>query len=163
MLRLIYSVYRIYLFFVRPWTLGVRVILLRKTSVLLVRQTYMRGWFLPGGGLKKGETFEQAIRREAREEVGAELRDLALVGAYSNFTEWKSDHNIVFVSRHFTLGGRHDHEVAEVRFFRLDALPADLWPGHRRRLEEYRAALKRRKPIRTAGLDSVNITRFGEW
>ncbi len=160
MLRLIYRIYRIYLFFVRPWTLGVRVILLRNASVLLVRQTYMDGWFLPGGGMHKGETFEQAVRREAREEAGAEIKDLALVGAYSNFTEWKSDHNVVFISRHFKLSGGHDREVAELRFFPLDALPPDLWPGHRRRLEEYRRGLKR---LKAGGLDSVEVTRFGEW
>ncbi len=163
MLRLIYRIYRIYLYFVRPLTLGVRVILLRDATVLLVRQTYMDGWFLPGGGLKKGETFEQAARREAREEAGAEIKGLELVGAYSNFAEWKSDHNIVFLSSRFELSGGHDHEVAELRFFPLDALPADLWPGHRRRLDEFRLAMKRAHDAKTGLLDSGNITRFGEW
>ena len=163
MLRLFYRVYRIFLYFVRPLTLGVRVILLRDSTVLLVRQTYMDGWFLPGGGMKKNETFEQAARREACEEVGAQIKRLALVGVYSNFAEWKSDHNIVFVSRQFTLSGQHDHEIAEVRFFPLDALPADLWPGHRRRLEEFRRLLKRAGRAKETAFDSGAISRFGEW
>ncbi len=163
MLRFFYGLYKIILYFTRPLTLGVRVILLRGSSVLLVRQTYMDGWFLPGGGMHKGETFEQAARREACEEVGAEIKRLGLVGAYSNFSEWKSDHNIVFESRQFTLSGRHDNEVAEMRFFPLDSLPADLWPGHRRRLEEYRRLLKKRKTGRSHQAESTGITRFGEW
>lgn len=163
MLRFFYRLYRVFLFFARPLTLGVRVILLRGSSVLLVRQTYMDGWFLPGGGLKKGETFEQAARREASEEVGAEIKRLGLVGAYSNFSEWKSDHNIVFSSRRFTLSGRHDNEIAEMRFFPLQALPPDLWPGHRRRLEEYRRLLARGKPDSSIELDAAGVTRFGEW
>ena len=163
MLRFIYRIYQFYLYFVRPLTLGVRIILLRESSVLLVRQTYMDGWFLPGGGLKKGETFEQAARREALEEVGAEIKDLSLVGAYSNFTEWKSDHNIVFVSTGFTLSGRHDNEVAEMDFFPLDSLPPDLWPGHRLRLEEYSRARKRLGAHRKDWAEAAEITRFGEW
>ncbi len=163
MLRIVYQLYRILLFFTRPLTMGVRVILLRDSAVLLVRQTYMDGWFLPGGGLKKGETLEHAARREAREEVGAEIQQLALFGAYSNFNEWKSDHNIVFVSRQFTLNGSHDREVAEMQFFPLESLPRDLWPGHRRRLVEIAGFLRRFGADADAGLASADITRFGEW
>ena len=163
MLRLIYQLYRIYIYFVRPVTVGVRVILLKGASVLLVRQTYMDGWYLPGGGMKKHETFDQAARREAREEVGAEIKSLALVGAYSNFGEWKSDHNIVFSSTQFKLSGGHDHEIAELRFFPLDALPSGLWPPHRRRLDAYRLARKRSQPRNASGLDPTDVTRFGEW
>ncbi len=162
MLRILYQLYRLILFFTRPLTLGVRVILLRNSSVLLVRQTYMDGWFLPGGGLKKHETFEQAARREAHEEVGAEIRQLSLLGAYSNFSEWKSDHNIVFFSRQFRLDGSHDREISDLRFFPLASLPGDLWPGHRRRLEELRRLLRHSKSA-DAGLKAAGITRFGEW
>jgi ADP-ribose pyrophosphatase YjhB (NUDIX family) len=65
-IRFLYLCYRVYCFLFRPVRLGVRVMLLRGDQVLLVRQTYMPGWFMPGGGLKRGETLEQAARREAR-------------------------------------------------------------------------------------------------
>jgi hypothetical protein len=140
MLRFIYRVYQIYLFFVRPLTFGVRVLLVRRGRVLLVRQTYMNGWFIPGGGVQ---------------EVQAELKQISLVGVYSNFQEWKSDHNVLFYSDKFTLGGGHDNEIAEMRFFPLDALPAGLWPGHRQRLLEFGPDLARgRVP---------SSPRFGEW
>lgn len=139
MLRLVYLVYKVYCFFVRPLTLGVRVAILKDGQVLLVRHTYVPGWYLPGGGVKRGETLEAAARREVREEVGAELGNISLVGAYSNFTEWKSDHNLLFVSTDFTRIEKHDHEIAEIRTFPLDALPDDLWPGHRQRLGEYQS------------------------
>lgn len=163
MLRLLYHLYRIYLFIVRPLTLGVRVMLIRRGKVLLIRQTYMEGWFMPGGGIKRGETFEQAARREAREEVGAELAGLSLLGAYSNFTEWKSDHNIVFLCTRFKLTDRHDREVAEMRFFPLDDLPAGIWPGHRRRLEEYRAESRRRRSADRGRAGMPELPGFGEW
>jgi 8-oxo-dGTP pyrophosphatase MutT (NUDIX family) len=115
----------------------------------------MDGWFMPGGRIEKNETTEQAARREAREEVGAELRAISLLGVYSNFKEWKSDHNVLFLSKDFELAGRHDREIAEMRFFPLDGLPTDLWPGHRRRLLEYGER-------RGHGEDSAFV-RFGEW
>ena len=141
MLRLIYLLHRLYLFLLRPRTLGVRVMLIQDDKVLLIRQTYMEGWFMPGGGVKNGETLEQAARREAREEVGAELLQLNLVGVYTNFVEWNNDHNILFMSKDFTWSGKHDREIAEIRLFPLDNLPQDLWHGHRLRLEEYRAGI----------------------
>ncbi|HEX8990041.1 MAG TPA: NUDIX domain-containing protein, partial [Anaerolineales bacterium] len=93
--------------------------------------------------------LDAAARREAAEETGAELHNLRLVGAYTNLKEWKSDHNILFLSTDFTLGGEPDLEVAELRFFPLDALPEDLWPGHRQRIREY---LEQKAP-----------PQFGEW
>jgi 8-oxo-dGTP pyrophosphatase MutT (NUDIX family) len=149
MMRLVYLAYRINCFLFRPLTLGVRVMMIQNDQVLLVRHTYMNGWFMPGGGVKRRETLDHAARREAHEETGAALNNLTLVGAYTNFKEWKSDHNILFLSTDFTISGEHDCEIAEIRFFSLDALPADLLPGHRRRLEEYR--------------DGKQLDPFGEW
>ena len=150
MLRWVYFLYGIWRFFVRPVVVGVRVMMIRDGEVLLVRHTYVPGWYMPGGGLNRGETLEQGARREAAEEVGAELHNISLVGAYTNFKEWRSDHNALFLSTDFSLSGERDRrEIAEVRFFPLDALPADIWPGHRLRLDEYR----RRQPS----------PQFGEW
>ena len=129
--------------------MGVRVMMLQDGKVWLVRHTYMPGWFMPCGGLKRNETLEEAARREAHEETGAELGKVTLMGAYSNFTEWKSDHNIVFLCTDFEIKGKSDNEIAELRAFPLNELPADLWPGHRRRLEEYRAG--------------VQMPQFGMW
>lgn len=149
MMRLIYLAYKIYCFFVRPVTLGVRMMLIQNNQVLLVRHTYIDGWFLPGGGVKRGETFEQAARREVREEAGVEVQTLTFVGAYSHFKDLKSDHNIVFFSDQFTISGKHDREIAEARFFPLDDLPETTYPSHLHRLEQYR--------------DKINQLPFGEW
>ena len=142
LLRLAYLVFKIYVFIFRPVHTGVRIVMIRGKEVLLVRQSYMPGWFMPGGGVKRCETLEAAARREAMEEVGASLGTLRLMGTYTNFAEWKTDHNIVFVADTFALSGRSDHEVVEIRFFPLDQLPEGLWPGHRRRLEEFRAGIQ---------------------
>lgn len=149
MIRLLYLGFRIYCFIFRPKTLGVRIMLIYNDQVLLVRQTYMPGWYMPGGGVKRGETLEQAARREVREEIGAEMGELRLLGAYTHFGEHKSDHNTLFLCTDFTFSGKRDNEIAELRFFPLDALPAGLQSGHSRRLEEYRSGKE--------------IPQFGEW
>jgi ADP-ribose pyrophosphatase YjhB (NUDIX family) len=149
MMRLLFLGYRMYCFIFRPKLLGVRVMLIRNGEVLLVRQTYLSGWFMPGGGVKRGETLDEAIRREAREEVGAEMKALELVGAYTNFDGFKSDHNLLFLCTDFTLTHKSDREIAEARFFPLDAIPENTWPGHRLRLEEYRSG--------------ADLLQFGEW
>lgn len=59
-------------------------------------QTYHRP---VGGSLQFGETSEQAVRRELREELGVEVRDLRLLGVLENiFTcDGEAAHEIVFV------------------------------------------------------------------
>ena len=148
-IRFLYFGFRIYCFLFRPIRMGVRVMMIKDGKVWLVRQTYVPGWFMPGGGLKKNETLEEAARREAREETGAELGTVTLMGAYSNFTEWKNDHNILFLCTDFEFKGKPDNESAELRAFPLGDLPAELWPGHRRRVEEYRTG--------------ANNPQFGVW
>jgi 8-oxo-dGTP pyrophosphatase MutT (NUDIX family) len=155
LLRILYRLFQAYLFIVRPLTLGVRVMLIQDDKVLLVRHTYTDGWFMPGGRVEKNETTDQAARREAREEVGADVHSLSLLGIYANFKEWKSDHNVLFLCRDFTLSGEHDREIAELKLFPLDALPQGVWPGHRQRLMEYRQSLMQGK--------EAGFTRTGVW
>jgi 8-oxo-dGTP pyrophosphatase MutT (NUDIX family) len=135
--RLQYWACRLWWRIARPLTLGARVILVQEGRVLLVRHTYRDSWFLPGGGVRKGEAIEAAARREAAEEVGATLGRLRLLGIYSNFFEHKSDHIAVFVCDDFTLTGRTDAEIDRFRFFPPDAFPEGTSPGTRRRVEEY--------------------------
>jgi 8-oxo-dGTP pyrophosphatase MutT (NUDIX family) len=116
---------------------GVRVLLVRDGQVLLIRHTYMHSWFAPGGGVERGETLEQAVRREAREEVGATLHDLRLMGIYTSFKESKSDHVVMFVSTDFDVDGTSDREVEETRWFPLDGLPPDLSPATARRITDF--------------------------
>ena len=52
-----------------------------------------------GGGVHAGETTRDAIAREIREEIGAEIADLQLLGAIENLfcCEGNRGHEIVFV------------------------------------------------------------------
>ena len=136
--KLIFKASRLYWRITRPLTLGVRLILLKEQSVLLVRHTYQTShWFLVGGGVKRNENLTEAARREAREEVGANLGELALLGIYTNYFDYKSDHVVVFVCDDFMLSGSTDREIEKAEFFPLGNLPENLASGHRRRIQEY--------------------------
>lgn len=54
-----------------------------KGNVLLVK-TNFRGWENPGGQVEVGENLEEALKREIREESGAEVSIRCLLAVYSN-------------------------------------------------------------------------------
>jgi ADP-ribose pyrophosphatase YjhB (NUDIX family) len=111
-----------------------------KGEILLVRHTYQPGWYMPGGGLRTGETPEGALRRELQEEVGLEVvGQPTLFGVYLN--EWRGvyDYPILFVVRRFT-GEAHPAdaaEIAEIGWFRPEALPTETTPKTKIRIEEF--------------------------
>jgi 8-oxo-dGTP pyrophosphatase MutT (NUDIX family) len=133
--RTLYLAARAYWVIARPLTLGVRVIMLRGDEVLLVKHTYQPHWYVPGGLVERGETLEQAARREAQEEIGARLGPLALLGVFSGYAEGKSDHITVFVCDQFTLSPVTNSEIERFAFFKRTGLPPDISPGTRRRIE----------------------------
>jgi 8-oxo-dGTP pyrophosphatase MutT (NUDIX family) len=52
--------------------------------VLLIKENYDRErWGFPGGAVEVGETIEQAVVREVREETGLDVRVDGRVGSYS--------------------------------------------------------------------------------
>ncbi|MCL4506623.1 MAG: NUDIX domain-containing protein [Chloroflexi bacterium] len=134
---LLYTLSRLRWRITRPVTLGIRLLLVKDQNVLLVRHTYQPYWFLVGGGVKRHETLQEAARREAAEEVGAQLGALRLHGVFTNFFDYKSDHVVVLVCADFTLTDRQDYEIERRAFFPFDHLPDDIAAGHKRRIREY--------------------------
>ena len=124
----------------RPLTAGVRAVVFdAEGRVLLVRHTYIAGWYLPGGGVERGETMLASLRRELDEEAGVMMRGEArLAGLYANFREFKSDHVALYV----VADGDYEHrprrspEIAESAFFAPNALPEGITGSTARRIEE---------------------------
>ncbi len=128
-------------------TLGAQGIVVDAASnVLLIRHTYHPGWHFPGGGIEHGETVEDALVREVFEETGAKVTGPPeLVGIYSHFDVFPGDHIVLFLVRHWQrdIVPGANTEIAETRFFALDALPEDLSKGTARRLQEVFACAER--------------------
>ncbi len=53
-----------------PASFGLLALLEQGGKVVLVRHSYRPGWHLPGGGARRGESPEETLLRELREEVG---------------------------------------------------------------------------------------------
>lgn len=66
-------------------------------KILLVKSPW-RGWEYPGGLIEPGETFEQCLRREVREEAGVEIEITGFVGICKNVE--KDIVNIDFTARY---------------------------------------------------------------
>ncbi|MBE2221264.1 MAG: NUDIX domain-containing protein, partial [Anaerolineae bacterium] len=128
---------RIYWKIFQPLTWGVRLMLIKNGEIILVRHTYRDGWYLPGGGLKRRETFQDAARREANEEAGATLGDLVFWGVYSNLIGDTSDHEVVMLCHSFELNSKTDREIAECRAFPLQELPIGTIHGVRKCVQQY--------------------------
>lgn len=123
---------------VQPTTLGSRCLVVADSAVLLVRHTYWPYWYLPGGGVKRGESFAEAARREIREECGLKVHDLKLFHIYHSRYEGKSDHVALFVATAFDgVPQVASPEIAEIAFAPITDLPLDTSPATRRRIREY--------------------------
>ena len=69
------------------YNLAVDAIILYDKKIVLIKRKnppYENYYALPGGFVEKGETVEQALIREAKEETGLDIEVLKLVGVYSD-------------------------------------------------------------------------------
>lgn len=104
---------------------------------VLVRHTYQKGSYLPGGAIGHGETPQSAVVRELREEIG--LRDfqaLELFGTYTSLKEYKRDTIYLFRVIGAEISLSTSPEIAEVCRYEIDNLPQDVSPATRKRLLE---------------------------
>ncbi len=134
---------RLFVFFAlisRPMTLGVRGLVTdTEGRVLLVRHTYVPGWYLPGGGVERGETLIDSVVKELAEEANIRLTARPRhFHTYRNTTTSRFDHVALFLCDEWeSLGEKKpDREIAETGFFPLNDLPQDTTAPTRKRLAE---------------------------
>ena len=129
----------------RGMTLGVRSVAIDPQGrVMLVKHTYLAGWWLPGGGVDRGENTVDAAARELFEETGLRATEPGrLVSAHSNERFFKGDHVLVYGVDAYEVGERTSHgEIAEIAWFHPDALPEDAHRSTRGRLGEIFGGVK---------------------
>jgi ADP-ribose pyrophosphatase YjhB (NUDIX family) len=120
-------------------TLGVRVACFNAEGrVFLVRHTYVPGWHLPGGGVERGETAEEAARKEIREEGNlAVTSQMNLLSVHLQNRVSNRDHVFLYRTDVVQTAPKiADREIKECGFFDLNALPEATTQATRRRLNE---------------------------
>ncbi|WGM32100.1 NUDIX domain-containing protein [Brevundimonas sp. NIBR11] len=123
----------------RGMTLGVRSVAVdAQGRVMLVKHTYLAGWWLPGGGVDRGETTGEAAARELVEETGLiATAPGRLVSVHSNERFFRGDHVLVYRFDAFKAGElTHHGEIAETGWFDPLNLPEDAHRSTRSRMAE---------------------------
>ena len=82
-----------------------------RDQILLVKSPW-RGWEYPGGLIEPGETFQEALHREVREEAGVEIEITGFVGICKNVE--RDIVNIDFTARYVSGELRTSEESTEV-------------------------------------------------
>lgn len=144
--RLVTRVIHTWFALTRGMTLGVRAAAFDEAGwVFLVRHSYVPGWHMPGGGVERGETLNDALIKELREEGNLQILGQAeLLAVYFNSGTSRRDHVAFYrctVTQ--TASKQPDREIVESGFFPVDALPEGVTAATRRRLDE----LSGRMPI----------------
>jgi 8-oxo-dGTP pyrophosphatase MutT (NUDIX family) len=119
-------------------TVGARILLINDGKILLVKHTYMPGWYTIGGGVDASESPLQAIHRELKEEVGVTLKEPPkLFSVYHSVKQNRDDYVVLYVANDFEQQEVHSNEILDKKWFKLDLLPEDISPATKRRIDEY--------------------------
>jgi 8-oxo-dGTP diphosphatase len=121
--------------------LAVDCIILLDGKVLLIhRRNPPHGWALPGGFVEYGETVEDAVRREMKEETGLDLQDLRQFRVYSDPARDPRGHvvSVVFAARGIGKPEAGD-DADRYRLIDLSAVPeSELVFDHAKILADFR-------------------------
>jgi ADP-ribose pyrophosphatase YjhB (NUDIX family) len=99
-------------------------------GILLCLRSDLRGWELPGGEPQPGESLEQALVREVREETGIDVEVERAVGEYVRHG-FRPHSARVFLCCALAGTPAPSDETPRVAWFPAGALPDTLFPWYR--------------------------------
>ena len=124
-------------------------------EILLQRRADNGFWSMPGGGVDPGESVQQGVLREVREETGLYVRVVRLVGVYSDPRNYMITHypggdivhnvSLCFVCERVAGTLQLSAESTDIGYFPVEALPEPMMPSHRIRLKDVLA--QQREPF----------------
>jgi ADP-ribose pyrophosphatase YjhB (NUDIX family) len=139
--KLAYQGARIYWRVAKPANRGALVAIWHAGKVLLVRNSYVNYYSLPGGNVRTGESALDAAVRELREEIDLEVvpERLKVAVDQTHIWEGRSDHVTVFrldVEEAPTIKVDNREVISAEWFAPAEALELELFPVLRQAIEQ---------------------------
>ena len=105
----------------------VRVIIYRDDGdILLVKNRFSRQeWTLPGGGVNRNESYEQAAAREVLEEVGLKIDNLRYLGKTNSHESYAKFSVRVFLAHTSDCNVKRNFEIMDTRWFNGECIPKE--------------------------------------
>jgi 8-oxo-dGTP diphosphatase len=116
-----------------------------ENKILLIKRNtlpFVGYWALPGGRMDPGETVEQTILRECKEETGLDVIVTCKVGEYIE-SGIKDDVEYEYFPTCFVVTvvndkiKRQESEIQDIELFNLEALPTPLAFEHDKMIADY--------------------------
>ena len=116
-------------FMIVPQKDRVRVIVYRDDGkILLVRGRFSRQkWALPGGGVNRNESYEQAAVREVLEEIGLKIHNLRYLGKANSHESYAKFSVRVFAAHASDYDIRCNFEMMEAQWLNMNYLPEEYY------------------------------------
>ena len=107
----------------------VRVIVYRDDGdILLVKNRFSRQeWALPGGGVNRNESYEQAAVREVLEEIGLRVHNLRYLGKANSHESYAKFSVRVFAAHASNCDIKCNFEIMEARWLNMNYLPKEYY------------------------------------
>ncbi|QXE03043.1 NUDIX hydrolase [Terribacillus sp. DMT04] len=113
-------------------------------EILLQKRKDKEKWGFPGGAMDIGESVEETVIREVKEETGLDVKVDKLIGIYTKyFDEYPSGdkaQTVVFFFKLQAIDGSlniEDDETLDLRFFSPDKIPPLVNKQHEDALKDY--------------------------
>ena len=101
-------------------------------GILFEKRTDNGMWCIPGGSLELGESLEEALLREVKEETGLDIFDPVFLDVKANIHIIYPNQDevyytdVVYYSTEYDGDLEHDSESTELKWFKLDELPDNI-------------------------------------
>ncbi len=106
-----------------------------RQKVLLIKRRDVPVWVLPGGGIEKNESIEDAIIREILEETGYKVNILKKVGEYTPVNKL-SKFTHLYECQIISGKAKLSDETKDVQFFDIKSLPKLIPPPYPEWIED---------------------------